>query len=125
LPAANDELWRRTSLKELKLDTIVPYAVKDADWTPAQLPAEFQGLVDNQDSAGALIGHNGRSSFVQLKEEYKKQGVIFCDMNTALREHPELVREHFMTRAVSLAENRYARHVNAEGVTEHHGYSDT
>lgn len=125
LPAANDELWRRTSLKELKLDDVVPYSAADAPWTPAQLPAEFQGLVDNQDAAGVLISHNGRGAYVQLKDEYKKRGVILCDLNTALREHPELVREHFMTRAVSLAENRYARHVNAQGITEHHGYSDT
>lgn len=125
LPASNDELWRRTSLQELKLDDVIPFELADAPWTPTELPAEFQGLADNQDAAGALITHNGRTAFAQLKDEYKRRGVIFCDTNTALREHPELVREHFMTRAVSLAENRYARHVNAQGITEHHGYSDT
>lgn len=124
-PASNDELWRRTSLKELNLTDVVPFEPADDAWSPAQLPAEFQGLADNQVSAGVLITHNGRSAFVNLKQEYRDRGVILCDMNTALREHPDLVREHFMTRAVSLAENRYARHVNAQGVTEHHGYSDT
>jgi Fe-S cluster assembly protein SufD len=125
LPAANDELWRRTSLRDLNLDAAVPFQLAEQAWSPAQLPAEFQGLADNRDAAGLLISHNGGASFVELKEEYKKRGVIFCDMNTALRDHPELVREHFMTRAVSLAENRYARHVDARGVIEHHGYSDT
>lgn len=125
LPASNDELWRRTSLKDLKLDTVVPFIASESDWTPAQLPEEYQGLVETKEAAGVLITHNGSSASVQLKQEYKDRGVILCDMNTALREHPELVREHFMTRAVSLAENRYARHVNEQGVTEHHGYSDT
>lgn len=125
MPAANDELWRRTSLKDLQLDGVVPFASDQTPWSPTQLPAEFQGLEDNQDAAGVLITHNGSTAHVHLKQEYKKRGVILCDMNTALREYPELVREHFMTRAVTLAENRYARHVNAEGVTEHHGYSDT
>lgn len=124
-PASNDELWRRTSLKDLRLDDVVPFEFDDAEWSPAQLPAEFQGLADNHDAAGVLITHNGRASFVQLKAEYKKRGVILCDLNTALREYPDLVREHFMARAVSLAENRYARRVNAQGVTESHGYSDT
>lgn len=125
LPASNDELWRRTSLKDLKLDDVVPFAWQDAAWSPDQLPAEFHGLADNQDAAGVLITHNGRASVVQLKEEYKQRGVILCDMNTALRDYPELVREHFMTRAVTLAENRYARRINEQGITESHGYSDT
>ncbi len=125
LPAANDELWRRTSLKDLQLETVVPFALEDSNWSLSQLPEEYQGLADNQDAAGVLVTHNGRGSFVRLKDEYKKRGVILCDMNTALREYPDLVREHFMTRAVTLAENRYARHVNEQGVTEHHGYSDT
>jgi Fe-S cluster assembly protein SufB len=33
----------------------------------------------------------------QVNEELEKQGVIFTDMDTALREHPELVREYFAT----------------------------
>lgn len=124
-PAANDELWRRTSLNDLKLEAAVPFQAADAAWSPSQLPTEFQGLADNQDAAGVLITHNGGASLAQLKEKYQKRGVILCDMNTALREYPELVREYFMTRAVTLAENRYARHLDAQGIVEHHGYSDT
>lgn len=125
LPAANDELWRRTSLQGLQLDTVVPFETAADSWSPAQLPAEFSGLAENQDAAGVLITHNGRAAHVQLRDEYKQRGVILCDLSTAVREYPDLVREHFMTHAVSLAENRYARHVNAQGITEHHGYSDT
>jgi Fe-S cluster assembly protein SufD len=124
-PASNDELWRRTSLRDLRLESAIPFAPNGAEWSPAQLPSEFQGLADNQNAAGVLITHNGRAAFAQLKEEYKKRGVILCDMNTALREYPDRVRQYFMTRAVTLAENRYARHVDAQGVVEHHGYSDT
>lgn len=125
MPASNDELWRRTSLRDLRLESVVPFELQDSNWSPSQLPSEFQDLVDNQDAAGILITHNGRVSVAQLKDEYKKRGVILCDLNTALREYPELVREHFMTRAVTLAENRYARRINEHGITESHGYSDT
>ncbi len=124
-PAANDELWRRTSLKDLNLERVVPFDRAAGAWSPEQLPAEYQGLADNRDAAGVLITHNGHPALVSLKEEYLKRGVILCDMNTALREHPELVREYFMTRAVTLTENRYARHMDAHGIVEHHGYSDT
>lgn len=124
-PGPNDELWRRTSLKDLNLGPVVPFDVSDTPWSPARLPAEYQELAENQDAAGVFVTHNGRAAHVQLKDEYKKRGVILCDMDTAVREYPELVREHFMTRAVTIAENRYARHVDAQGVVEHHGYSDT
>lgn len=124
-PAANDELWRRTPLEGLNLDAIIPFSTGEEQWSPEQLPAEFQGLTEQPDAAGVLILHNARAVWTRLREEYRQRGVIFCDLNTALREHPALVREHLMTRAVTLAENRYARHVNARGVVEKRGYSDT
>ena len=31
-----------------------------------------------------------------MKEDLIKQGVIYTDMETAVREYPELVKEHFM-----------------------------
>lgn len=35
--------------------------------------------------------------YKNLKEEWRAQGVIFCDTNTALREHPELFKKYFAT----------------------------
>lgn len=32
----------------------------------------------------------------RIKEKYAAQGVIFDDMNVAVREHPELVKQYFM-----------------------------
>lgn len=125
-PARNDELWRRTALDKLQLDNVIPFSLpSDEDWSPARLPDEYQGLAEDSQAAGVLIQHNSQGAFANLQEEYKRRGVILCDLNTALREHPDLVREHFMTRAVTIAENRYARHVDAQGIVEQRGYSDT
>jgi Fe-S cluster assembly protein SufD len=124
-PASNDELWRRTSLKNLNLEQVIPFEEDERNWSVAKLPAEYRDLTETQDAAGVLITHNGRLAYASLKPEYQARGVILCDINTALREHPALVREYFMTRAVSLAENRYARHLDAHGVVEHQGYNDT
>ena len=33
----------------------------------------------------------------QVHEDLEKQGVIFMDMDTALREHEDIVREYFAT----------------------------
>ena len=42
-----------------------------------------------------------------LKEELSKQGVIFTDMDSALREHPDLVREYFST-LIPNTDNKFA-----------------
>lgn len=41
------------------------------------------------------------------QEELEKEGVIFCDTDTALREYPELVKKYFGT-IVSYTDNKYA-----------------
>jgi len=43
----------------------------------------------------------------QINEELEKQGVIFTDMDTALREHEEMVREYFAT-IIPLNDNKLA-----------------
>ncbi len=124
LPAANDELWRRTSLQDLQLNTVVPFSEPQA-WNSHVLPEEYQALAARTDLAGLVIQHNSHASYAHLSDELKKKGVIFCSLDTAIREHPDLVRQHLMQRAVTFSENRYARHVTAQGITEHRGYGDT
>jgi len=46
MPAPNDELWRRTSLKDLKFDDAIPFAPADAEAPgssplPSTLPLKF------------------------------------------------------------------------------------
>ncbi len=126
LPADNDELWRRTSLKDLRLETVVPFSEPSSQaWRPEGLPEEYAALASRSDLAGVVIQHNSHAAHAHLSDELKKRGVIFCGLDTAVREHPDLVRRYLMTRAVTFDENRYARHVNAQGVYEHRGYGDT
>jgi len=42
-----------------------------------------------------------------LKEEWKGLGVIFENMDVAVRKHPELVRERFMNRCVPIGEHKF------------------
>lgn len=126
LPADNDELWRRTSLKELALDSAVPFSDSaSADSMPGALPEEYQALLSRADLTGVVVQYNSHASRAHISDDLVKQGVIFCSLDTAIREHPELVRDHLMKKAVTFDENRYARHVNAQGVYEHRGYGDT
>ncbi len=125
-PAANDELWRRTNLSGLKLDDVIPFSeTSGRELTAQELPAERRAMFEKTDAAGVLVQHNSSNSYFRLREDLKQRGVIFCDLDTAIREHPDLVREYLMRRAVTFSENRYARHVNEQGLTEHRGYGDT
>jgi Fe-S cluster assembly protein SufB len=43
-----------------------------------------------------------------LKEEYAKQGILFCSMDTAITEYPELVQKYFMTKCVPAQDNKFS-----------------
>ncbi len=129
MPAANDELWRRTPLGNLKFDSIVPFAPAEeqADVLSA-LPEKYRLAMQDQNSGGLLVQYNSRGAHARLADELKQRGVIFCDLDCAIREHPELVREHLMTRAVTFTENRYASakpSTSSSGKHEGGGYGNT
>lgn len=127
LPAANDELWRRTSLKELKLDGVVPFVAPVAG-ANVVLPEKFQQMAIDPNTGGVLIQYNSTNAQARLNDDLKKRGVIFSDLDTAIREHPELVQKYFMTQAVTYSENRYKSdkpRTTASGRHEGGGYGDT
>ncbi len=47
--------------------------------------------------AGVGAQYESEVVYHQVNEELEKQGVIFTDMDTALKEHPDLLREYFAT----------------------------
>ena len=109
MPAPNDELWRRTPTKDLNLDSVIPFLTEtQARDASAALPAKFQQMRDDQNSAGVLAKHNANVAYTRLADDLKKRGVIFCDIDTAIREHSDLVKEYFMTKAVTYNVNPYA-----------------
>ncbi len=46
--------------------------------------------------------------YQSLKERMVKLGVIFCDMDEAVKKYPELVKKYFMRKAVSVENNKIA-----------------
>jgi Fe-S cluster assembly protein SufB len=43
-----------------------------------------------------------------MQEQWEEKGVIFCDMDKAVQEHEEIVREYFMTKCVPPSDNKFA-----------------
>ncbi len=56
---------------------------------------------------GATAQYDSEVVYHNLKKEWEEQGVIFTDMDTGLREHPELVRKYFGT-IVPTTDNKFA-----------------
>jgi Fe-S cluster assembly protein SufD len=103
MPTQQDEEWRRTSLRALKLDKLTPEAAPTAP-AGSLLPAAEQ----RDDFAGYLALHDGQVVERQLQGDLGARGVIFTDLATAVREHGDLVREHFMTTCVPASDGKFA-----------------
>ncbi|MCE1173544.1 MAG: Fe-S cluster assembly protein SufB [Propionibacteriales bacterium] len=57
--------------------------------------------------AGVAAQYESEVVYHKINEELERQGVIFLDTDTALKEHPELFREYFTT-VVPLGDNKFS-----------------
>jgi Fe-S cluster assembly protein SufB len=57
--------------------------------------------------AGAGAQYESEAVYHSLKEEWERQGVVFMDSDSGLREYPEVYKEYFGT-VVPAADNKYA-----------------
>jgi Fe-S cluster assembly protein SufB len=78
---------------------------------PAHIKTTFEriGVPEAERKFLAGVGAQYESEVVyhSLKKEWEEQGVIFTDMDTALREHEDLVKQHFGT-LVPANDNKFA-----------------
>jgi Fe-S cluster assembly protein SufD len=103
MPTQRDEEWRRTSLRDIHLEDV---ELSDVSQQPkgTLLPE-----AERKENFGGFLGiHDGRPVERVLAEELKAKGVIFTDMATAVEEHPDLVREFFMTSCVPPSDGKFA-----------------
>jgi Fe-S cluster assembly protein SufD len=90
--------WRRsgfwtTSLRDLDLD-----ALEAKHHAPGDPPAIVTETLGDEELAGLLVQRGAGVVHVELDPELAERGVVLCALEDALREHPELVAEHFMSR---------------------------
>lgn len=107
LPATTDEPWRRTDIRRFKLNQIGPSLNGESE-TVGQMPTHMGQQLTEDETGGLLLMVDGVTRQFEVSEQLTEQGIIFCDMHTAVREHPELVQEYFMTQAVKADEGKFA-----------------
>nr|MBN2276160.1 Fe-S cluster assembly protein SufB [candidate division Zixibacteria bacterium] len=57
--------------------------------------------------AGVSAQYESEVVYHSFKEDLEKQGVIFLDMDSGLKQHPELVKKYFST-VIPMADNKFA-----------------
>jgi Fe-S cluster assembly protein SufD len=90
-----------------RIQDLKPYTPPSA---AGELPAPIaQALAESlvNQRSGLIVQHNATVVRVELNETLKQQGVLLTDLETAVREHPELVRERLMTDCVPVATDKY------------------
>ncbi len=107
MPSVTDEAWRRTSLRRFKLDKINPLLNGDAG-ASTNLPSFLNQQLTEDETGGNMLQIDGIVTDFTLSDELKAQGVIFCDMQTAVSNHPDLVKKYFMTKGVKVDEGKFA-----------------
>jgi len=104
-------------LETLDLDNIYYYIkpteeqVSSWDMVPDSIKATYEKLgipeAERKYLAGVTAQYESEVVYHRNREDLEKLGVLFCDMDTALREYPELVRQYFGT-VVPPNDNKYA-----------------
>ena len=104
------------SLHELNMEEIATYVKPksnlNSSWedVPEDIKNTFDklGIPEAEKKALAGVGAQYDSEVVyhSMKEELIAQGVIYTDMESAVREYPELVKEHFM-KCVPITDHKF------------------
>jgi Fe-S cluster assembly protein SufB len=87
------------------------HSVDSWDDVPDEIKTTFDKLgipeAEKKFLAGVKAQYESEVVYGSLREDLAKQGVLFTDMDTALREHSEIVREYFGT-IIPSTDNKFA-----------------
>ena len=105
------------NLSGLDLNKIIYFVRPDApqsrSWedVPADIKRTFEriGIPEAERKSLSGVGAQYDSDVVyhKLKKEWEDQGVVFLNMDDAVREHPELVKKYFMTQCVPVNDHKF------------------
>ncbi len=107
MPAITDEEWRRTQpqLRRINFDALHMPEPNGAVPLPAAWQPNEEAL---RSRAGFLVSHVATPALRTLADDLAAKGVILTDMDTAVREHGDLVRAAFMAEAVKPEFSKFA-----------------
>jgi Fe-S cluster assembly protein SufB len=110
--------WPAANLSELDFQNIFYYVrpseggvEKSWDDVPAYIKDTFDKLgipeAERKFLAGVSAQYESEVVYHSIREDLEKQGVIFLDMDSGLREYPDIVKEYFGT-VIPAADNKFS-----------------
>jgi Fe-S cluster assembly protein SufD len=113
LPTTNEEAWRRTDIRQLRTESFaLPAKKKGAKKLPAVPKRLLKPLVGKGHGGQIVFSPDGVS--VELSKTIAKQGVVFTDLATAAKKHPELLKK-VLGKVVKPEEGKFAAMAAALG----------
>lgn len=104
-------------LSDLNLEEVVYYIKpsqnieKNWDKVPVNIKNTFDriGVIEAEQNylSGIATQYESEMVYHNMEKELLEKGVIFCDMDTAIKKYPELVKEYF-GKLVPYTDNKYA-----------------
>ncbi len=105
-------------LSGLDLDELVLYSPPTAgrydswDDVPEDMKKTYEDLgipqAEREHLAGVVGVWRQEPVYEGLKQEYADLGIIFCSMDTAVTDYPELVEPYFMSKCVPPQDNKFS-----------------
>ncbi|MEK7130434.1 MAG: Fe-S cluster assembly protein SufB [Patescibacteria group bacterium] len=93
---------------------IKPGAKKAKDWknVPKEIKQVYDKLgipeAEKKYLAGQVSQFESEAVYHKLKAQYEAQGIIFCDMDSAVKKYPDIVKEYFMTKCVPMGDHKFS-----------------
>ena len=106
IPTIQDEAWRRTDLRGLEVGSFRIADPISSMAYPAP-PAELLQPLAGSDHGGQILLLPGGNTRVSVDNDLLSQGVIFTDLRSAIRDHPQIV-EKIIGKIVRPDEGKFA-----------------
>ena len=113
--------WFAVNMPDIDFQDIYYYLrpkgeqVDEWDQLPEEMMRTYEKLgipeAERQYLAGVTAQYESEVVYHKNREDLEKQGILFCDMDTALREYPHLVKEYFGT-VIPPGDNKFAARNN-------------
>ena len=109
--------WFAKNMPDIDFDDIYYYLkptegqVSEWDQLPDEMQATYEKLgipeAERKFLAGVTAQYDSETVYHRNRDELEKTGVIFTDMDTAVREYPEIVQKYFAT-VIPPGDNKFA-----------------
>jgi Fe-S cluster assembly protein SufB len=109
--------WFAKNMPDIDFDDIYYYlkptegTVSDWEMLPEEMKTTYERLgipeAERKFLAGVTAQYESEVVYHKNREELERQGIIFTDMDSGLREHPEIVKQYFGT-VIPPGDNKFA-----------------